>query len=102
MWNQMCFPGFGWKNGCVSDAWDINVAELIVDVHGPINTVGIIHDENNMPVFPRGRKNEEFLRHIRKLWFKRAILNQGGESTVHCREIDGIRGKPYEPRKPRS
>lgn len=26
-----------------------------------------------MPVFTRGRKNEELLRHIRKWWSKRAI-----------------------------
>ena len=73
---------------------DIIVAELTFDVHGGIGSVCIIHDENHMPVFTRGRKNEELLRHIRKWWSKRAIPKSWRESTVHCREVEGNRGKP--------
>ena len=52
---------------------DIIVSELTFDVHGGIGSVGIIHDDNHMPVFTRGRKNENLLRHIRRWWSKRAI-----------------------------
>lgn len=52
---------------------DIIVAELTFDVHGGIGSIGIIHDDNHMPVFTQGRKNEDLLRHIRRWWSKRAI-----------------------------
>ena len=67
------FPGLGIKMDAYLMHGDIIVAELTFDVHGGIGSVGIIHDEDHMPVFTRGRENEELLRHIRKWWSKRAI-----------------------------